>query len=271
MKVSISEIQKLRKLTGVGIIDCKNALLNSNGNIEEAIFFLKKKGEKIALNRSKFETKEGGLIAKVDNNNNYGVIIGINCETDFLSKSTEFIKLLNDLSQKAFFYSSKKEFLNSLYHNNDSVNNILNKKIGIFKEKLDLNTFEKVEAPFVMSYTHNNNKLASIVAFSKKLDYKVAKNITMHVAGMNPVSISEKDFPKSVLKKEIKVFEQQNNQYYKSKDLRDKIIKGKIKKLILENTLLNQKFIKNNNITVFDYLKENSKNSDILSFKRVLM
>ncbi|WP_185877209.1 translation elongation factor Ts [Blattabacterium cuenoti] len=259
MDISISKINKLRKITGIGIMDCKKALICSNGDIEEAIYILKKKGEKIAINRSGIKINEGSVIASVKKDYSYGTIIGISCETDFLSKSKEFLDLLHNTSIKSIDLS-EEIFL-------DFVKNSINKHIGIFKEKMELKVFEKMKAPFVINYTHNN-RIAALVGFSKKINKYVAKDIAMHVVALNPISISEEDFPKSILEKEKSIFQYKIDKN-KSKEIIDRIIKGKINKLILENTLINQKFIKNNKITILDYLRNYEKESKILFFKRI--
>ncbi|WP_185873142.1 translation elongation factor Ts [Blattabacterium cuenoti] len=270
MKISISKIKELRKFTGIGIMECKKALINSNGDIKKAIFFLKKEGKKISINFSKNKTDEGALISYIKNDDTFGTILGISCETDFLSKSKDFLNLLYDLSKKSVSYNYKIDFLNSSYNNEETVNDFIKNKIVIFKEKIKISVFETIKAPYVINYTHNN-KIAALVGFSKKIEKYIAKNIAMHIVAMNPLSISENDFPKNILKEEKNIIRQQVENENKEKQTKiiEKIIIGKIKKLILDNTLINQKFIKDNSLTVNEYINKFEKDFNILSFKRI--
>ncbi|WP_185849046.1 translation elongation factor Ts [Blattabacterium cuenoti] len=269
MKVSVKEIYKLRKITGIGIMDCKKALVDSNGDINEAIRFLRKKGEKIVINRSSYQMKDGALIASVNLNHSCGTIIGIRCETDFLSKSHEFLDFLSILSKKSLLFNNKTDFLNSSYNNNENIREMIVSKMGVVKEKLELKIFEKIDSPFVINYTHNTNKIASLVGFSSEINISVAKNIAMHVAAMNPIAINEKEIPDSLINEETEIIKTQVEKENISDSIKKKIIQGKIKKFVWDNTLLNQKFIKNNKITVQKYLDKYDKNLKINIFKRV--
>ncbi|WP_185869436.1 translation elongation factor Ts [Blattabacterium cuenoti] len=272
MKVSIDKINELRKITGIGIMDCKVALINSNGNIEKAILILRKKGEKIAVDRSLFQMKEGAVISCVNSDYSYGTIIGLSCETDFLSKNLDFLDFLSILSKQSLLYNNKKDFLNSSYkdHNYEyeNIEKMIINKMGVVGEKLELKIFEKIMAPFVMDYTHNN-KIATLIGFSTKIDKNVAKNIAMHVTAMNPISIDKNGIPNSLMKKEIEIFKSQVEKEKKQENIMKKIILGKVEKFISENTLLNQKFIKNNKITVQEYLKKYNNKLKINLFKRI--
>ncbi|WP_238784118.1 translation elongation factor Ts [Blattabacterium cuenoti] len=271
MKISVQKIDKLRKITGIGIMDCKQALIQSNGDIDKAIRFLRKKGEKIAMNRSLYKMKDGALIASVDLNYSCGTIIGISCETDFLSKSYEFLSFLSILSKHSLLFHNKMDFLYSSYKEYESIQDLIINQMGVVGEKLELKIFEKIDSPFVINYTHNtNNKIAVLVGFSDKVrNVSVAKDIAMHVAAMNPIAINEKEIPKSLINEEIDIIEDQFRKKNKPDSVKEKMIQGKIKKFILENTLLNQKFIKNNKITVQEYLDKYDKNLKINLFKRI--
>jgi translation elongation factor Ts len=269
MKISAKEIYNLRKKTGIGIMDCKKALIHSNGNINEAIRILRKKGEKIAINRSSFSMKNGAVIATVNSNYSCGTIIGVSCETDFLSKSHEFIDFLSLLSKHSLSFNNKTNFLHSSYNEYQSVQEMIINKMGVVGEKLELKIFEKINSTFVMNYTHNNNRIATLVGFSDKINMSVAKDIAMHITAMNPIAIDEKEIPTLLMKDEIDLFENQINKENKSDYTKKIMIQGKIKKFVSENTLINQKFIKNNRITIRQYLDQYDKNLKINFFKRI--
>ncbi|AWU44779.1 translation elongation factor Ts [Blattabacterium punctulatus] len=268
MKISISQIYKLRKITGIGIMDCKIALTKTNGNFEKAIDFLRKKGEKIAINRASLKIKEGSIISCINVDQTSGTIIGLSCETDFLSKSSDFLNFLSKLSDKSFLYNTKEDFLSSLY-NGKSIREMIFEKISVFNEKLELKIFEKINSPFVINYTHNN-KIASLVGFSSKIQKSIAKNIAMHITAMNPIAIDKKEIPENLMKKELEIIRFQIEKEKKPDQIKEKMIFGKIKKFIMENTLLNQKYIKDNNITIQEYMNRSfSKNIKINSYKRI--
>ncbi|WP_185857142.1 translation elongation factor Ts [Blattabacterium cuenoti] len=272
MKISVQKINELRKITRIGIMDCKNALVHSNGNIDKAIRFLRKKGEKVAINRSLYQMKDGAVIASVNFNYCIGTIIGISCETDFLSKNSEFLEFLSELSKQSLLFNNKIDFLCSSYNEYGSIQEMIVNKMGVVGEKLELKIFEKVDSPFIMNYTHNTNKIATLVGFSDKINnISVAKDIAMHIAAMNPVAINEKEIPNSLMNEETEIIEDQVQKENKSKSnsIKKRIIQGRINKFILENTLLNQKFIKDSKITVQEYLNKYDKNLKINIFKRV--
>ncbi|WP_341656693.1 translation elongation factor Ts [Blattabacterium cuenoti] len=271
MKISVKEINKLRKITGIGIMDCKKALIQFNGDINKAIRYLRKKGEKIAINRSLYKMKDGAIISSVNFNYSCGTIIGISCETDFLSKSSEFLNFLSILSKQSLLFNNKTDFLSSSYNEYESIQKMIINYMGVVGEKLELKIFEKIDSPFVMNYTHNtNNKIATLVGFSKKVnDLSIAKNIAMHITAMNPIAIHEKEIPHSLIDEEIEIIEDQVQKKNKSDSIKKNIIQGKIKKFILENTLLNQKFIKEDKVTVQEYLDRHDKNLKINIFKRI--
>ncbi|WP_185864298.1 translation elongation factor Ts [Blattabacterium cuenoti] len=272
-KILLHQINKLRKVTGIGIMDCKKALEKTDGNIENAISFLKKIGKKISINHSSSEMKEGAIISTVNSDYSFGTIIGISCETDFLSKSDIFLNFLSVLSKKSILYLSKNNFLMGLYNDNTSIKEMIDQKISVAKENIELKIFERLESPFVVDYTHNN-RISVLVGFSKKVDLFYAKDVAMQIAAMNPISIDRKDFPNFLIKKEIEIIKNQletEKKFFdsKSKNIMEKIIKGKLDKFISENTVLNQKFIKNNKITVREYLNKFDKKLKINNFKRI--
>ncbi|WP_185855886.1 translation elongation factor Ts [Blattabacterium cuenoti] len=268
-KISSDQIFKLRKKTGVGIMDCKKALIETNGNFDDAVIFLRKIGKEIAMNRSSFEMKEGGVFSSVNMDRTCGTIIGLSCETDFLSKSSVFLNFLKKLSDHSLSYNNKKEFLSSRL-NEKNIEEMIYEKMGIVGERLELKFFERIDATFVSSYTHNN-KISTLVGFSsqKGINDLIARNIAMHVTAMNPIAIDEKTVPDSLIKEEIDIIQYQINSKKIDRKTTEKIIQGKTRKFLLKNTLVHQKFIKNNKITIQEYINKYNKNLKITLYKRV--
>ncbi|WP_185882771.1 translation elongation factor Ts [Blattabacterium cuenoti] len=273
MNISISQINLLRKKTGVGVIDCKNALIHSCGDIEKAIIFLRKKGKKIFHVKSNTEIKEGSILSSVNSDCSIGTIVGISCETDFLSRSVDFLKLLNKVSQESLYFKGKDktEFLKSKCKNGNShhsIQDMIHDYLSIFKEKIELKIFEKREGRFIANYTHNY-KIATLLGFSSKLNHNIARDIAMHVTAMDPLFIKEKHASKILIKNELEIIKSQIKKEKKPENILNKIIRGKLKKFLISNSLIHQYFIKNHKITIKDYLRNHDKNVLIRFFKRI--
>ncbi len=202
-KVTAAEVNKLRKSTGAGMMDCKNALVEANGDFDKAIEILRKKGQKVAEKRADRDSSEGAAIAKVNKDNTKGVIISLNCETDFVAKNDGFIKLANGLAELALNYNSLEELMKADYEGL-SVEEKLIEQTGVIGEKIEIGAFESLEAPFVGSYIHAGNKIAAITGLSAAKDNaeEIAKDISMQVAAMGAVELSYKDFDPTYVEKE---------------------------------------------------------------------
>ncbi|WP_185868357.1 translation elongation factor Ts [Blattabacterium cuenoti] len=268
-KISISKINELRKKTGIGIIDCKNALEISNGDINKAVFFLRKKFKNISLKRSNFHLKEGAILSSLNLDYSMGTIVGISCETDFLSRSLDFLKFLRTISKQSLLYHGydKKEFLNfsCKQYGYQCIQEMIDYYMGVFREKIELKIFEKICSPFTIQYTHNY-KIATLVGFSSSLDLNIAKDIAMHVTAMDPISIE--DLPETFLKEEMEIMKNQIEYKNKSEQVIKRILDGKKQKLVEEHSLLHQKFIKNHKFSVKDYLHTHNNHVNILFFRR---
>lgn len=190
-----ADVAKLRNTTGAGMMDCKKALVEAEGDFDKAIEILRKKGQKVAANRADRESSEGAVIAKVNADNTKGAIISLNCETDFVAKGEAFIKLANDLAEKALEFSTKEELLASDYEG-ISVSEKLIEQTGVIGEKIEIGAFEKIEGPFLGAYIHAGNKIAAITALSANVEggAEAARNISMQVASMSPEVLSYKEF-----------------------------------------------------------------------------
>jgi elongation factor Ts len=256
VKVTAAEVNKLRKATGAGMMDCKKALVEAGGDFDKAIEILRKKGQKVAAKRADRESTEGAAIAKVNADQTVGVSIVLGCETDFVGKNESFVALANDLAELALNYNSKEEFLAADF-NGMTVADKLIEQTGVIGEKLDINAFEKIEAPFVGSYIHAGNKIASMVGLSDNVEgaETVAKDVAMQVAAMNPIALDEDAVDAETVEKEIEIAKDQLRQEGKPEAMLDNIAKGKLKRFFKDNTLVNQAFIKDSKVSVADYVK----------------
>ncbi|BAO66266.1 translation elongation factor Ts [Candidatus Karelsulcia muelleri] len=269
-KPKISEINTLRKITNSGIIDCKKAIIESNGNIEEAIDWLRKKG--VSDNIICKETNEGFVICKINKEQTVGVILKINCETDFVTRNSTFINMANIIVNKALYCNNIDELFNIKINKNLSVINFINHHMNnIIKEKIELSSFEIIKSSFVGYYVHHSNKIGSIVGFSKKIKgiEKISKEIAMQIVATNPLVIERNSLPIEIIEREKKIIKNKLLNLKKSKNIINKIIDGKIQKFIFEKVLLDQNFIKNKKISIREYLKNFDKNLKITSYKRI--
>lgn len=270
MAISAAEVNKLRQQTGAGMMDCKKALEEANGDFEAAIDFLRKKGQKVAANRQDRDAKEGLVIARVSADAKRGTLIVVNCETDFVAKNEEFGVFANTVSQISI---DKKpatidEFKALPYNNDITVNDKFIEQIGKIGEKIELSSYNTVDAAYVVAYNHPGNKIACIVGFNKAVNEEVAKNVAMQVAAMAPVSVDKNDVDPKMLERELDVAREQVRAEGKPEDMVEKIAQGKVNKFYKESTLLNQEYIKDNKKDVRGYLQSIEKDLTVTAFKR---
>ena len=271
VKITAADVKKLREITGAGMMDCKKALVEAEGNFETAIEVLRKKGQKVAAKRADRESTEGAAIAKVNDDNTVGVSIVLGCETDFVGKNESFVNLAHELANVALNCTSKEEFLAADF-NGMSVAEKLIEQTGVIGEKLDINAFEKIEAPFVGSYIHAGNKIATIVGLSADAEGAavVAKDVAMQAAAMNPIALNEEGVDASVIEKEIEIAKDLLRTEGKPEAMLENIAKGKIKRFFKDNTLVNQAFIKDSKQSVSQYVKTIG-DVNVTDFKRVAL
>ncbi|MGB5402476.1 translation elongation factor Ts [Robiginitalea sp.] len=272
VKITAADVNKLRKSTGAGMMDCKNALVEAEGDFEKAIEILRKKGQKVAAKRADRDSSEGAAIAKVNEANNRGVIISLNCETDFVAKNESFVTLANELADLAMNYDSKEAFLGADF-NGLSVQEKLLEQTGVIGEKIEIGGFDHLSAPFVGSYIHAGNKIATLVGLSEAVENAatVAKDIAMQAAAMNPVALNESEVDQEIIDKEIEIAKDQLRQEGKPEAMLDKIAAGKLKRFFKDNTLVNQDFIKDSKMSVSEYVKSVAPNLEVTSFSRVAL
>jgi len=270
--ITAADVNKLRKMTGAGMMDCKKALVEAEGDFEKAIEILRKKGQKVAAKRADRDSSEGAAIAKVNDDNTSGVIISLNCETDFVAKNESFVGLANELADLALGFDSKDDFLAAAY-NGMSVSEKLTEQTGVIGEKIEIGSFEKLNAPFVGSYIHAGNKIATLVGLSANVNGAdvAAKDVAMQAAAMNPVALNEEGVDQSVIDKEIEIAKDQLRQEGKPEAMLDNIAKGKLKRFFKDNTLINQAFIKDSKQSVAQYVKSVDSALEVTGFSRVAL
>ncbi|MCX6295195.1 MAG: translation elongation factor Ts [Bacteroidetes bacterium] len=274
MTITAADINKLRQMTGAGMMDCKKALTEAQGDFEKAIDELRKKGQKVAANRGDRESKEGVVLAKVTSDNKRGVVLAVNCETDFVAINADFIKMTTAIIDIAVEKNAKTadEIKALPFDGKISVGEKLIEQTGVIGEKIELTKFEVVEAPFVLAYIHPGNKLANIVGFSSaSVKADVAKDVAMQVAAMAPVAVDKSDVDADTIKREIEIGKEQAREEGKPEEMLEKIAMGKLNKFYKESTLLNQEFIKDNKKTIAQYLSDSEKGLTVTGFKRIAL
>jgi len=256
VKITASEVNKLRQATGAGMMDCKKALVEAEGDFDKAVENLRKKGQKVAANRADRESSEGAVLAKVNADQTAGVIVSLNCETDFVAKNETYIALANDLTDLAMGYGNLESFLNADYKGM-TVAEKLTEQTGVIGEKIEIGGFKTLKAPFVGSYIHAGNKIATLVGLSSVVENaeEVSKNVAMQAAAMNPIALNEDGVDAAVIEKEIEIAKDQLRQEGKPEAMLDNIAKGKLKRFFKDNTLVNQDYIKDSKISVGNYVK----------------
>ncbi len=272
-KITAADVNKLRKMTGAGMMDCKNALVEAEGDFDKAVEILRKKGQKVAAKRADRESSEGVVVATLNDERTRGVLISLNCETDFVAKNEDFIKLAEQFGKIALNYNTKDEFLNAPFDDKISVTEKVTEQTGVIGEKIEIGAFEALEGAYLGSYIHSNKKIGTLVAFNKKSGgiEEVAHDIAMQVAAMSPIALDENSVPKEIIDKELEIAKEQLRNEGKPENILDKIAQGKLKKFFKESTLVNQAFIKDNKKSVADYVKEHDPELQITGFKRVAL
>lgn len=270
-KITAADVKKLREVTGAGMMDCKKALVEAEGNFDTAIEVLRKKGQKVAAKRADRESTEGAAIAVVNGDNTVGVSIVLGCETDFVGKNDNFVALAKSLANEAVNHATKEDFLAAQFEGM-SVAEKLIEQTGVIGEKLEIGAFSRVEAPFVGSYIHAGNKIATLVGLSAAVEGAdvVAKDVAMQAAAMNPIALNEEGVDAVTIEKEIEIAKEQLRAEGKPEAMLDNIAKGKIKRFMKDNTLVNQMFIKDNKQTVAQYVKTLG-DVEVVAFSRVAL
>jgi elongation factor Ts len=269
MAVTMADIQHLRKMTGAGMMDCKNALNEAGNDFDNAIEIIRKKGQAVAAKREDREASEGCTLAAV--NGDFAAIVAIKCETDFVAKGPDFIGLTKKILDAALKNKPADiEALASTIVEGRSISEWITDRIGITGEKMELGAYEFLSAPTNVAYVHPGNKLATIVGFNQTgIDAQVAKDVAMQVAAMNPISIDIESVPQEIVEREKKIAREKAIEQGKPEAILDRIAEGALTKYYKEYTLLLQDFVKDSKITINDYLKKQNKDLTVIAFKRV--
>jgi elongation factor Ts len=265
MAVTAAQVNELRQKTGAGMMDCKKALIEADGDMEKAIEILRKKGAAVAAKRAQKAANEGLILTKVSDDKKHAAILEINCETDFVAKSEDFVHLANDVIDAVF--KQHPSSVSQLLERDSNLNNKFNEVLGKVGEKIEISRFvnEKAEHGMLVDYIHLGSKLGVLVKFD---DVKngvdelsvIGKDIAMQVAAMNPICVNREEVPKTTIEKEIEIYKELARKEGKPEKILDKIAEGKLSKFYQENVLTEQAFIKDNSKSVGDLLKEfNSK------------
>jgi elongation factor Ts len=269
-EIKASEVAKLRQMTGAGMMDCKQALTETNGDFDLAIDILRKKGQKVANKRADREASEGAVIAKCNSEHTFGVVLVLNCETDFVAKNEDFVKKAHAFADAAIAAKATTlEGMKQLIVDGHTIESEVTNMTGIIGEKVDISFFKSLESPFVMPYIHPGNRLATLVSMSKNVgDEQPAKDVAMQVAAMAPVAVNKDTIPQEIIDKELEIGRAIALEEGKPANIIDKIAEGKLGKFFKENTLLSQDFIKDHKTSVGDYLSNIDKDLTVVNFVR---
>ena len=269
--ITAADINKLRQQTGAGMMDCRKALTESNGDFEAAIDYLRKKGQKVAALRGDREAKEGVVIAQTTKDNKTGYIINLSCETDFVSKNSEYIAFAQSIMNTVIDANIKTaDELGNLMIGNETLTDKLNEQVAKIGEKISVSRFERVDAPYVAAYIHGAYRMGVLVGLNKEAE-DAGKDVAMQIAAMNPIAIDEASVPVETVAREKNIAIEQVKAEGKPAEMAEKIAIGKINKFFKESTLLAQAYVKDSNKSVADYLKSIDADLKVIEFRRVAL
>ncbi len=272
VQISASDVNKLRQQTGAGMMDCKKALVEAKGNFEEAVDYLRKKGAKLAANRQDRESNEGVVIATTSVDGKKGVIVEVNCETDFVAKNEDFIAFAERVAKVAIEEQpSGLDGLKALFIDNTSIADLIIEQTGKIGEKIDVSSYELVEAEKVVAYIHSNYRLGVLVGLSADVAGAddAGRDVAMQIAAMNPTAIDKDGVDATLVQRELEIAKEQIRAEGKPEEMLEKIAQGKLNKFYKENTLLNQEFVKDPSKNISQFLDSVSKGLTVTAFKRV--
>ena len=271
--ISAAEVNKLRQQTGAGMMDCRKALTESNGDFENAIDYLRKKGQKVAANRSDREAKEGVVIAKASADNTYGVVLCLSSETDFVAKNQEFVEFANQVAEIALSTKATTvDDLKAAAMDSATVGEKLMEMVAKIGEKIDISRFEQVTAAAVVPYIHSGYRIGVLVGMNEAATENIigaGKDVAMQISAMNPMAVDAESVSAETIAREKAIAVEQIMAEGKAADMAEKIAAGKLNKFFKDNTLLPQAFVKDNGKTVAEYLGSVAKGLTVVSFKRL--
>ncbi len=271
--ISAADVNKLRQMTGAGMMDCKKALTETNGDFDAAVDFLRKKGAKVSAARADRDAKEGAIIAKTSADNKLGIIIQLSCETDFVAKNEDFVKFANSIADLALAHKpATADALKALDLGGQPLSERLMEQVGKIGEKIDVVKYEIVEASNVVAYIHGANRLGVLVAMNNapsEANLMAGRDAAMQVAALNPAAVDKDGVDSTVIERELEIAKDQVRAEGKPENMIEKIAQGKLAKFYKENTLLNQEFVKDGSLTVAQMLDKAEKGLTVTLFKRV--
>jgi elongation factor Ts len=275
MAITASDVNRLRQQTGAGMMDCKNALVESNGDFDTAIDILRKKGQKIAAKRGDNDAKEGLILAQTTADGKTGVMLTLNCETDFVAKNEGYVNFVQSIVDLALanLPNSVEELKALSYDGKLSLEEKIIEQVGVVGEKLDLSAYATISAENVIAYNHPGNQLATLVGMNKSSAdiAEAGRQVAMQIAAMNPIAINKDGVDAAVIEKEIEVGKDLAIQEGKPAEMAEKIAMGRLNKFFQENTLLSQAFVRDNKVTVEQFLNSTEKGLTVTTFKRFAM
>jgi elongation factor Ts len=273
--ITAQDINKLRQATGAGMMDCRKALTETNGDFEGAIDWLRKQGQKVAAKRSDREAKEGVVVARTTFDNKTGIVLTISSETDFVSKNADFVAFAQSIADAAIANNVKSaEELNEVTVNGAKVSDLINDKLASIGEKIGVSRFERVEAPYVASYIHGAHRMGVLVGLNKVAP-DAGKDVAMQIAAMNPLAVDPSAVPTETVERERAIVTEQiaadPKMAGKPTEMIAKIADGKLNSFFKENTLAAQLYVKDNTKTVAEYLRSVDSELKVIEFKRVAL
>ncbi|MBC8033724.1 MAG: elongation factor Ts [Chitinophagaceae bacterium] len=273
--ITAADINKLRQMTGAGMMDCRKALTETNGDMEAAVDWLRKKGQKVAALRGDRDAKEGVVLAKTTADNKTGIALCLSCETDFVSKNDDFVAFAQSIMDAAISNNVKSaEELNNVTINGSKIADLLNDKLASIGEKIGISKFERIEAPYVASYIHGANRMGVLVALTTEAP-EAGKDVAMQIAAMNPVAVDAESVPAETVERERAIVTEQISadpkMAGKPADMIAKIADGKLNAFFKEQTLTAQAFVKDGSKSVGDYLKSVDSDLKVTAFKRIAL
>jgi elongation factor Ts len=274
MKITAQQVNELRKMTGAGMMDCKKALVETEGDMEKAIDVLRKKGQKVAAKRADRDAAEGVVLAKVSDDKTFAAAVMINCETDFVAKNADFIAYVQSVLDLAVANKAKDtDALKALQLDGYAVEETITNQTGVIGEKIQLGRYAKVEAAQAFAYIHPGNRIATIAGFNKASDdfAQAGKDVVMQIAAMAPIALDKDGVSEETIAREIEIGKDQARQEGKPEAMLEKIATGKLNKFFKENTLLNQAFIKDGKSSVQQYLQSVDKELTVTEFHRLAL
>ncbi len=270
--ITAAIVNELRQKTGVGMMDCKKALVECDGDMEKAIDYLREKGQKIASKRADRDASEGCVLSLTNQDKTFGAVIMINCETDFVAKNEDFVNFTRNVLETAINAKAKDiNEVNKLVIDGSTVENLIIDQVAKIGEKIQISHYESLEAPVVYAYIHPGNRLASLLSLNKTGFDERGRDVAMQIAAMAPLALDKTQVAANIIEREMDVYRVQIREEGKPENMVEKIAEGKLNKFFKENTLLSQEFIKDPKKSVLQYLQEGDKDLTVTAFYRFML